>query len=138
MLMKTNYLLRKPLKGWIAACCLLSFSLCLSAQSQTISVNIKEQPLNKALQIIAEKADLKVAYSKEFIDIDKPVSISASNERLDKVLNTLFKKMHIGYRIQNGSLLLYRKTSAQNGNEQIGEEADNNENLLAVTGTVTD
>ena len=138
MLMKTNYLLRKPLKGWIAACCLLSFSLCLSAQSQTISVNIKEQPLNKALQIIAEKADLKVAYSKEFIDIDKPVSISASNERLDKVLNTLFKKMHIGYRIQNGSLLLYRKTSAQNGNEQMGEEADNNENLLAVTGTVTD
>ena len=138
MLMRTNNLLTKHFKEWIVTCCLLSFSLCMSAQSQIISVNIKNQPLDKALQIITEKADLKLAYSKEFIDVNKTVSISASNERLDKVLNTLLKKLHIGYRIQNGSLLLYRKTVAQNETGQTDEKSDNNKSLLAVTGTVTD
>ena len=138
MLMRTNNLLTKHFKEWIATCCLLSFSLCMSAQNQIISVNIKNQPLDKALQIITEKVDLKLAYSKEFIDVNKTVSISASNERLDKVLNTLLKKLHIGYRIQNGSLLLYRKTVAQNETGQTDEKSDNNKSLLAVTGTVTD
>ncbi|PMC24633.1 SusC/RagA family TonB-linked outer membrane protein [Hoylesella buccalis] len=82
--------------------------LWLCAQSQVISVKFNNMPLGKAMKVIGKKANLKIAYSKEFVDVDKLVSLSAKNERVDKVLDALFQNIDVAYSIKNGTIMLYR------------------------------
>lgn len=54
-----------------------SSCLCTAAK---ISVSIKELPLKEAISQIAEKASMNVAYSKEFVDTSRKVSLEVKTQ----------------------------------------------------------
>ncbi len=108
-------------------CCLVPFSG--YAQSQKISVDIHNVSLEKAIQIIGKQASMDIAYSKETINSNRKVSLSAKEQSLSNVLEQLFANTEIGFQFRNGSILLFNKR------EQVTEADDIK---ITIKGTVTD
>ena len=103
------------------------------AQNQMITVEIQNQPLGKAMEIVGKSSGLKVAYSKEFVDTGKPVSVSASNKSLDNVMGTLLDGLDISYQIKDGTILLYKTTK-----EKSSPVSTKSEGLKSISGVVLD
>ena len=59
------------------------------AQQQKISVSIKELPLKEAINQIAQKASMNVAYSKEFVDTNRKVSLEVKDTEVNRALTLL-------------------------------------------------
>ena len=115
---------------------LTSFAVATSftafAQKQQISVDIQNQTLGKAMEIVSKQAGMKVAYSKEFVDTHKLVSAKAQNKALDDVLKDLLEGLDVAYSYQNKTIMLSKKSA--------GKSASNTseEGLVTVKGVVTD
>ena len=105
------------------------------AQQQKISVSIKELPLKEAISQIAEKALMNVAYSKEFVDTSRKVSLEVKDTDVSKALTLLLKGTNIGFRFLDDSILFYNK-EYQNKTEPVDSQGEKKE--LYVKGKVTD
>lgn len=70
------------------------------AQSQKISVKMRDVSLEKAMQIIGKQSSMDVAYSKEFVDPNLKVSLNVRNKALEKVLQDLFRNTNVGFRFR--------------------------------------
>lgn len=79
------------------------------AQHQKISVRIKSLPLKEAIGQIAEKAAMNVAYSKEFVDTSRKVSLNVKDTDINKALTLLLEGTDIGFRFMDDSILFYNK-----------------------------
>ena len=110
-------------------------SLVLYAQQQKISVSIKELPLKEAINQIAEKASMNVAYSKEFVDTNRKVSLEVKDTEVNRALTLLLKGTNIGFRFLDDSILFYNK-EYQNKTEPVEPQESRKE--LYVKGKVTD
>jgi|GEM_PF-4669346 len=53
-----------------------------------ISINAKSQDINQLLLDISELADVNIAFKPSFFEKAKPVTLTASNEKLSDVLQT--------------------------------------------------
>lgn len=76
----------------LLSCCLI-FALSVSAQqhlNKTISVNIKERQLKKALIIIGGNSDFKFSYNSKILPKDSIVSIYAENKKVLAILRQTF------------------------------------------------
>lgn len=106
------------------------------AQHQKISVRIKSLPLKEAIGQIAEKAAMNVAYSKEFVDTSRKVSLNVKDTDINKALTLLLEGTDIGFRFMDDSILFYNK-GYQKQNES-GTVSQDNKKELQVEGVVTD
>ena len=64
----------------------LAFPWVAYAQQQKISLNIQNVTLKQAMEQIKEQAVVNVAYSKEFVDPNKTVSLKVENVSLQTAL----------------------------------------------------
>lgn len=101
-----------------------------------ISVRIKSLPLKEAIGQIAEKAAMNVAYSKEFVDTSRKVSLNVKDTDINKALTLLLEGTDIGFRFMDDSILFYNK-GYQKQNES-GTVSQDNKKELQVEGVVTD
>ena len=89
-------MLKKHVFSYIRKWCMVG-GLCLAfpwvayAQQQKISLNIQNVTLKQAMEQIKEQAVVNVAYSKEFVDPNKTVSLKVENVSLQTALTQLFK-----------------------------------------------
>src|ERR1035437_6939513 len=80
---------------------LVAFSIvnCLaSAYSQKVSLNLNNVKFSEAINEISKQTKLDFAYSKEIVDLNRVVSISATNTDLKNVLDRLLdgtQLMHV-------------------------------------------
>lgn len=86
---------------------LLSSTFSLSAQQVTL--NFKNQKLGNVLNSISRQTGMSLAYSSQFVDMNKNVSISAKSMNLPVVLNRLLGNTDIAYDLQGKKILLYPK-----------------------------
>ncbi|MDD2960664.1 MAG: TonB-dependent receptor [Muribaculaceae bacterium] len=98
-------------KVGLAIALVLLLPISAFSQQQIVTVNINSVPLNKAMAQISKQAGMNVAYSKEFVDVDRLVSLSVSNKKLNEALAILFKGTDVGFKFQNNNILLYKKSS---------------------------
>lgn len=118
-------------KWCIVAFMSLFLPLFVHAQQQIISIDIKDVPLEKAIQEIAKQSSLNVAYSKEFIDTDKKMSLTLKNTTVEKALTILLQDTNIRFRFLDGSILLYNR-------DFQGEVVENISRKITVKGQVLD
>ena len=118
----------------VALMCIFVTTL-VYAQQQKISVSIKELPLKEAINQIAEKASMNVAYSKEFVDTNRKVSLEVKDTEVNRALTLLLKGTNIGFRFLDDSILFYNK-EYQNKTEPVDSQGEKKE--LYVKGKVTD
>ncbi|MGM9829116.1 MAG: carboxypeptidase-like regulatory domain-containing protein [Muribaculaceae bacterium] len=132
--MSTN-ILKAMRRGAITMALIAIGAITAHSQNQVITVDIQNVPLGKAMEIISQKAGMKVAYSKEFVDTDKIVSVKSTGETLDKVLSQMLGKIGVAYDYQNNSILLYKKGQNATGS---GSNNATDGNSFDVSGVVTD
>ena len=116
----------------VCGLCLI-FPLIAYPQQQKISVTIRNLSLKQAMEQISKQAEMNVAYSKEFVDTNKKVSLKVQNVKLEDALSSLLKGMNIGFRFLDNSILLYNK------NEQKKEDTSSDKKKeVSVNGQVVD
>lgn len=78
---------------------------------------------------------MNVAYSKEFVDTSRKVSLEVKDTDVNKVLTLLLKGTNIGFRFLDDSILFYNK-EYQNKTDPVDSQGEKKE--LYVKGKVTD
>lgn len=86
---------------------LLSSAFSLSAQRVTL--NFKNQKLGNVLTSISRQTGMSLAYSSQFVDLNKNVSITVKSQELLIVLNRLLSNTNIGYDLRGKNILLFQK-----------------------------
>ncbi len=100
-----------------------------SILEKKISVRVDNLSLDKTLQTIEEKARVQFIYSKEFVPIDKKVTLHCENEALSVVLEKLLKPLRIDGKLIDNQIVLKSKVERkQKKSIEVG----------AVFGKVTD
>ena len=57
-----------------------------SELEQRVSLDLREEPISKALTSITQQTGIRFSYNSQLIDVNKKISIHAENQQLDKVL----------------------------------------------------
>lgn len=131
-------MLKKHVFSYIRKWCMVG-GLCLAfpwvayAQQQKISLNIQNVTLKQAMEQIKEQAVVNVAYSKEFVDPNKTVSLKVENVSLQTALTQLFKGTDVGFRFLDNSVLLYNQKE-----QDSSGAASKEQQIVSVKGTVVD
>ncbi|MCF2446518.1 TonB-dependent receptor [Dyadobacter sp. CY345] len=93
----------------------ISFADNIDAQellNKNVTLQLENVDLKNALNKIEDQTKVKFVYSKELIQSNRSVSISASNQHLAKTLDALLNPLNISYRVVSGRILLQNDTSA--------------------------
>ncbi|MEG0559283.1 MAG: TonB-dependent receptor [Muribaculaceae bacterium] len=131
--MKENHYFLSLKKGVIVCALSLLFPFFAYSQHQRITVDIKNMPLNKAMEQISREASMNVAYSKEFVDANKIVSLKVTNVELKDALSMLLKGDNIGFSFHENSILLFKK-----GEQKQKQENTVEKKTVRVSGHVSD
>ena len=118
---------------------LVLLMLCIGAAAHAVgnkvSLDVRNAPLENVLRSIEKQTDYRFFYSKETVNVSNRVSVSARNESIRSVLDRILPPQGISYVIENKRIAL-KQASASSTNKQL--KAENNDNKVRITGTVTD
>jgi TonB-dependent starch-binding outer membrane protein SusC len=110
--------------------------------NRRITLNLVNQDIEFMLEKIEKAADVRFLYSFELIKANRKVSLEVSNERLEKVLETLFRPLNVTFEATNKqTIVLKRATGSSALQPTEGKELLPNVNPPAgipVTGRVLD
>lgn len=101
--------------------------------SRPVSVQFENRDLETILRRIEKAAGVKFTYVPQVVEAHRKVSIRASNDRLETVLDRLLRPLNISYQVSGTYIVLRKETS--------GVVAPASGQLPAerlITGTVTD
>lgn len=116
---------------------LLMFGYGLSARASDTKVSIDANGLSleNVLKSIEQQTKYRFIYSKETIDVGIPVTLKVKNEALTTVLDKLFAKQDISYKINKKQIVLNKKSASQShpSKQQVSKG-----NIIKIVGTVTD
>ncbi len=91
---------------------ILVFSLHLSAtvysQQTKLSLDMSQTSILKVLQQIEAETEFRFIYENEKIDLDKTISIKASNRNVDEILKQLFENEPVSYKITESNLIIIK------------------------------
>lgn len=118
---------------------LVLLMLCIGAAAHAVgnkvSLDVRNAPLENVLRSIEKQTDYRFFYSKETVNVSNRVSVSARNESIRSVLDRILPPQGISYVIENKRIAL-KQAPASSANKQL--KAENNDNKVRITGTVTD
>jgi TonB-linked SusC/RagA family outer membrane protein len=94
---------------------LLNGVLAASAQElldQRVSVRLDNYTVRQALLTLEKTAHVKFVYSRQVVQIDRKVSLAATDERLVDVLDRLLKPLQLSYVVTGSQIALVRSTTS--------------------------
>lgn len=105
------------------------------SQQTKISLDIKNSSVEKILRTIEEKSEYYFLYSNKLIDVDRKMSIRASNETIATVLGQLFNSENVAYDVKGTQIILYPQDMNQKASEQV---VTVQQQKRQITGKITD
>ncbi|NML22390.1 SusC/RagA family TonB-linked outer membrane protein [Pseudoflavitalea sp. G-6-1-2] len=87
--------------------------------AQHVTISGKDIPLKHVFNAIKQQTGFVVFYNKEVLSNTKPVSIAAYNMPLQQLLNFVFSNQPIGFIIQDKTIILTQKETANPPFERI-------------------
>lgn len=99
--------------------------------NQKISLDAKQQTIDKVLVQIEQMADVKFMYSSTLISSFRKVSVQAKDEPLGKVLTTLLSPLNLHYQVSGRQIVLNRLQESEKAIESVSQ-------VVKISGTVTD
>ncbi len=118
---------------------LLVFCMHLSGatRSQTVSLDVRNQPLSNVLRTIKKQTNLAVVYNDRFVNPDRKVSIHVENASLTNALESLLKPLALTYYITENTIVISvlrdKKTNEFSESERLSEMQQR-----TIAGRVTD
>lgn len=84
------------------------------AQSTKLSVNHSNTSIKSVLNEIEENSEYFFLYNSKLVDVDRSVSITVKNRKIDEILDALFQKTDVVYTIVDRQIVLTNKSEAAN------------------------
>lgn len=99
------------------------------AQGAQVSLSVHESTIRKVIEAVEKQTDFTFVYNSKSVDTKKKVSLNVANEKLENVLNKIFKGSDIAYEIVNKKIILKPQVASVQQKEQT---------RLKITGTIRD
>lgn len=114
---------------------MLCIGTSLYASADKISLKVNNVALASVLRDIERQTDYSFSYSKESVDVSVSVTLTVKDEALITVLDKLFAKQDISYKINKKQIVLNKKSASQShpSKQQVSKG-----NKIKIVGTVTD
>jgi TonB-dependent starch-binding outer membrane protein SusC len=101
------------------------------SQTKLLNLNMDNATVKEVLVEIEKQSEFRFMYSGKFIDINREVSVNVKNQKIESVLNLLFAKTDVGYKIKDRFIVLTTPELIDYGVEAVFQQ-------LTVSGKVTD
>lgn len=79
--------------------------------AQKVSLNANKQSLKNVLESISRQTGYTLAYSKEVVDLNEPISINVSNAEVSDVMTKLLTPLNLGCEIKDKKIFIVNKSS---------------------------
>ena len=76
------------------------------SQTTRISLNLKNSTVKDVLYDIESKSEYYFLFNSQLVDVSRKVDIEVSNEKIEQVLDHLFKGQNVGYTIMNRQIII--------------------------------
>ncbi len=76
------------------------------SQKTRISVDVSESKLGDVMDVIEKRSEFYFLFNEKLIDTDRKVSLNVENERIDEILDKLFKGTDVVYTITDRKIIL--------------------------------
>lgn len=80
-------------------------------QKTKVTLHMENEPLEEIFKAIESQTEYKFFYNLDDVDTRKNVSIKADKKQLNRILDELFKKSDVNYKVVNEQIVLTRKRS---------------------------
>lgn len=100
--------------------------------SQRYSFEARQQPIGDALLSLSKTSGVTIGFSESMFEKPVLISYSAANQPLSSILNGILEGTSIGWREQNGQLLLYKKPPHEVILSGFVEDKDSGERLIGA------
>ncbi len=97
------------------------------SQNKHLSLNVSNVPIKSVLSIIEDQTEFFFMYEAHSVDVERKVSISVEDKSVMDILNELFARTNIIYKINDRQIAL-----------SAGSKALTEQRVLTVSGRVTD
>lgn len=110
----------------------LALVSCIGASAQNITLQTKNQSLEKALQILEKQYNYTFAYSSDKINLNRIIQTNISNSNINEALKTLFGSTNISWQINNKNIALFINPNAKLSINGYIKEQGTGELLIGV------
>ncbi|RKD90346.1 TonB-linked SusC/RagA family outer membrane protein [Mangrovibacterium diazotrophicum] len=117
------YQMRKILIPMKLSLCIVLLSILTAqgsvfSQSTALSLNHKNSTVKEILGAIEDQSEFRFAFSSEYLDLDRKVSIQSSNESISNILKEVFQGTSVKYTINDRMIILYNDAKEDAGSLQ--------------------
>ena len=106
------------------------------SQITKISLDMKNNSIEKILQTIEEQSNFYFFYNSKLIDVDRKTDIKAENESIASILNRLFSAENVEYEVKGTQIILHPKGMSRIVSTHSIDATQ--QNRKQITGTVVD
>lgn len=94
------------MKIWLFLMINIGVVMAETANSQSITLDLKNVPLREAFKAIEKESDYTFFYNDSFTDLNEKISISVHMEPVEEILITLLKATNLTYEMLEGNLIV--------------------------------
>ena len=107
---------------------LMQVSASLYSQSTKLNLDLRNTRVSDVLEAIENQSEFRFAYSAEYIDVNRKVSVDVKGKNIEQTLSVLFEGTNVKYSINDRHILLFQEGMNPTGTTQ----------QKGVSGKVTD
>jgi len=100
------------------------------SQTKLLNLNMDKATVKEVLSEIEDQSEFYFMYSGKLIDVDREVSVTYKNQKIEPVLNSLFADTDVEYVIKDRFIVLT--------NDAVGSDVSSAIQQNTVSGTITD
>lgn len=100
------FLFKMKLTFLILLVCMMQVSASVYSQSTKLSLHLQEKTISEVLREIEEATDYRFFYQREQVNVDRKVSIQATEKSVSEILESIFRNESITYKMMDDNLIL--------------------------------
>jgi TonB-linked SusC/RagA family outer membrane protein len=86
--------------------CLVNISASVYSQNTKLSLDVESRSIKDVLKLVESQSKFRFLYNEEFLGLDRPVSLNLKDCRVEDVLNKLFDKQDLTYKVFDNNLIV--------------------------------
>ncbi len=91
----------------------LQLTASVYSQNSKLSLDLQNRTVKEVLQKIEEQSEFRFFYNEQFVDLNRKVSVSIENKKVEYVLSQVFAGTRISYKIMENNLVVITPTDGQ-------------------------
>src|SRR5690606_35171078 len=93
---------------------LFSAGASVFSQNSKLSLDYQDVSMKDVLGAIEDQSEFRFAFSSEYLDLDRKVTVRFKNESVTTILDNIFKETDIRYSINDRIVILYQGEKGAN------------------------